>query len=82
LKTLRRILHPKSKLIVLTSTSIEDVILKLYNEPPFGPLRRSAITVEHGRLANDFACWASWEGGEDFGKKEERKNQIQNNIEH
>ncbi|KAF4623401.1 hypothetical protein D9613_001465 [Agrocybe pediades] len=73
LQTIRQILHPKSKLVLLTSTSIEDIILRLYDEPPLGPLRRTGLTVEHGRLANDFACWASWEGAEEFGVQSKEK---------
>ncbi|KAH9478288.1 EEF1A lysine methyltransferase 1 [Psilocybe cubensis] len=67
-QTLKQLLHQRSKLIVLTSVSVEDVLAKLYSEPPLGPLRRTAIDPEHGRLANDFACWGSWDGAEKFGK--------------
>jgi len=68
IRTLRQILHLNSKLILLTSTSIEDILSKLYNTPPLGPLRRTSIDPEHGRLANDFACWGSWDGAENLGK--------------
>ncbi|PPQ69233.1 hypothetical protein CVT25_006950 [Psilocybe cyanescens] len=67
-QTLRQLLHPKSKLIVVTSTSVEDILEKLYSSPPLGPLRKTSIDPEHGRLANDFACWGSWDGAENLGK--------------
>ncbi|KAF8907646.1 putative N6-adenine methyltransferase-domain-containing protein, partial [Gymnopilus junonius] len=67
-QTLSQILKPEGKLVIITSTSVEDIICRLYDEPPLGRLRRTAINVEHGRLANDFACWGSWEGAEDFGQ--------------
>jgi len=67
-QTLRQILNPKGKLVVITSTSVEDVLYKLYDTTPLGPLRKTSIDVEHGRLANDFACWGSWEGAEALGK--------------
>lgn len=35
---------------------------------PLGPLRETALSVEHGRLANDFSCWGSWDGAERFGE--------------
>ncbi|KAF5355864.1 hypothetical protein D9756_004336 [Leucocoprinus leucothites] len=66
-QTLRQVLKPTAKLILLTSTSIEDVIEKLYSVPPLGPMKKTALKVEHGQLANDFACWGSWEGAETFG---------------
>lgn len=69
IQTLRQILHPtRGKVLLLTSTSIEPTLHKLYAEAPLGPLRKTALTVEHGKLANDFACWGSWDGAEDFGK--------------
>ncbi|KAJ2922382.1 hypothetical protein H1R20_g14715, partial [Candolleomyces eurysporus] len=67
--TLRQIMKSKdSKLLLLTSTSVEDVVKQVYDEPPVGPLKRTALVVEHGQLANDFASWGSWEGAENFGK--------------
>ncbi|KAF8179117.1 putative N6-adenine methyltransferase-domain-containing protein [Pholiota molesta] len=69
--TLRKILHPtKGRLILLTSTSVEEILEKLYDAPPYGPLRRTAFDPEHGQLANAFACWGSWEGAEDFGRED------------
>ncbi|KAL0068014.1 Protein-lysine N-methyltransferase efm5 [Marasmius tenuissimus] len=66
--TLRQILNPdRGKLIILTSTSVEDVLKSVYTEPPLGPLRKAIMDVEHGQLANDFACWSSWDGAETFG---------------
>ncbi|KAL0578838.1 Protein-lysine N-methyltransferase efm5 [Marasmius crinis-equi] len=66
--TLRQILNPEQgKLIVITSTSVEDVLRQTYSEHPLGPLRRTVVEVEHGQLANDFACWGSWDGAEVFG---------------
>lgn len=70
-KTLRQILHPtRGKLVLLTSTSIEPILHRLYDSPPLGPLRKTDIEVEHGRLANDFACWASFDGAEELGKRD------------
>ncbi|KXN86155.1 hypothetical protein AN958_10457 [Leucoagaricus sp. SymC.cos] len=59
-QTLRQIIKLTGKLILITSTSVEDVIEKLYNAPPLGPMEKTALKVEHGQLANDFACWGSW----------------------
>ncbi|KAF9051102.1 hypothetical protein BDZ89DRAFT_939893, partial [Hymenopellis radicata] len=63
-QTLRQILHSKSKLLLLTSTSVEAVLPKVYTEAPLGPLRSMPLQVEHhqGQLKNDFGCWGSWEG--------------------
>jgi len=66
-KTLRQILRPSAKVIVLTSSSITEILERLYDSPPLGPLRRTKIEVLHGQLRNDFACWASWEGSEELG---------------
>lgn len=60
-------MRPSGKLIVLTSTSVSNVLEKLYDSPPLGPLRQTKIEVLHGQLRNDFACWASWEGSEELG---------------
>ncbi|XP_006454853.1 hypothetical protein AGABI2DRAFT_198504 [Agaricus bisporus var. bisporus H97] len=68
IRTLRQVLKPSAKVILLTSTSIEDVIKALYDFPPLGPMRRTALKVEHGQLANVYGCWGSWEGAESFGK--------------
>ena len=71
-QTLKQILHPtKGKLLLITSTSVEEIIQRIYDAPPLGPLRKTSIEVEHGQLANDFACWGSWEGAKDLGKTEE-----------
>ncbi|KAJ7474277.1 putative N6-adenine methyltransferase-domain-containing protein [Mycena latifolia] len=67
IETLRQIMRPSGKLIMLTSTSVTPVLEKLYAAPPLGPLRRTKIDVMHGRLQNDFACWASWDGAEELG---------------
>lgn len=60
-------MRPTGKLIVLTSASVSEILEKLYDSPPLGPLRRTKIEVLHGQLRNDFACWASWEGSEELG---------------
>ncbi|KAF5338225.1 hypothetical protein D9758_012860 [Tetrapyrgos nigripes] len=71
-QTLRQILHPtRGKLLVITSTSVEPVLFKVYSDAPLGPLRKTALNVEHGQLANDFASWGSWEGAEKFGAEVE-----------
>ncbi|KAJ7250107.1 putative N6-adenine methyltransferase-domain-containing protein [Mycena haematopus] len=68
-KTLRQILKPSGKLLVLTSTSVEEILERLYDSAPLGPLRRTKIDVMHDQLRNDFMCWASWEGSEELGAK-------------
>ncbi|KAF8060845.1 putative N6-adenine methyltransferase-domain-containing protein [Lyophyllum atratum] len=68
IQTIRQIIHPKhGKLILITSTSIEDILHRLYDNPPIGPLRLTSLDPEHGGLANEFACWGTWEGAEDLG---------------
>ncbi|POY74161.1 hypothetical protein BMF94_2735 [Rhodotorula taiwanensis] len=69
--TLRSLLKPNGKLLLLTSTSVSSVLPKVYTEAPVGPLRRTTVEVEHagGRLQNDFACWASWEFQDQDGVK-------------
>ncbi|KAJ7649537.1 putative N6-adenine methyltransferase-domain-containing protein [Mycena polygramma] len=69
-KTLRQIMRPSGKLIVITSTSVSDILEKMYDSPPLGPLRKTKIEVQFGQLRNDFACWASWEGSETLGTDE------------
>lgn len=51
----------------MTSTSVEDILYKLYDSPPLGPLRKTSMQIEHGRLVNDFASWGSWDGAERLG---------------
>jgi hypothetical protein len=68
IQTLRQILHPtKGKLFLITSTSIEDILYKLYDCQPLGPLKKTQIRIEHDKLANDFASWGSWDGAERLG---------------
>ncbi|KAK7468307.1 Protein-lysine N-methyltransferase efm5 [Stygiomarasmius scandens] len=70
-QTLRQILHPaRGKLLIITSTSAEPILEKVYTEAPLGPLRKTALDVEHGQLANDFASYGSWKGAEKFGMEE------------
>lgn len=66
-QTLRQVLKPRAKLLLITSTSVEGVIEKLYNAPPLGPMKKTALAVEHEQLANDFAAWGSWADAEYFG---------------
>ncbi|THV01279.1 hypothetical protein K435DRAFT_655583, partial [Dendrothele bispora CBS 962.96] len=67
-QTLRQILHPtRGKLLVITSTSAEPILQKVYNEAPLGPLRKTAVDIEHGQLANDFASYGFWQDAEKFG---------------
>jgi EEF1A lysine methyltransferase 1 len=71
IQTVKQLLKPESgKLILLTSPAIQEVLDKLYIAPPIGPLRRTKMDPEHGELANEFACWGSWNGAEDFGAEE------------
>ena len=68
-QTLRQILKPDDgKLLLLTSLSVEPVIKKLYDTAPVGPLYMTALNVDNGQLANDFACWGSWPGAEQLGR--------------
>jgi hypothetical protein len=55
----------------MTSTSITPVLERLYDVSPVGPLRRTQVQVVHSKLRNDFGCWGSWEGAEDFGAGED-----------
>lgn len=64
-------MRPNGKLILLTSTSITPILEKLYDSAPLGPLRTTKMQVEHSQLRNDFACWGSWEGAEEFGAEED-----------
>ena len=58
-QTLRQILHStKGKLFLKASTSVEDVLYKLYDSPPLGPLRMKI----DDKLVNDFASWGLWDG--------------------
>ncbi|GAA5866073.1 hypothetical protein JCM8547_000586 [Rhodosporidiobolus lusitaniae] len=59
--TLRSLLKPSGKLLLLTSTSVE-ARPRVYDSAPIGPLHETTMEVEHagGRLQNDFRCWASW----------------------
>jgi len=66
-QTLRQVLKPRAKLLLITSTSVEGVIKKLYSAPPLGPMKKTALVVEHEQLANDFAAWGSWDDAEYFG---------------
>jgi EEF1A lysine methyltransferase 1 len=68
-QTLRQILKPTDgKLLLLTSLSVEPVLKKLYNNAPVGPLYMTALNVDNGQLANDFACWGNWPGAEQLGQ--------------
>ncbi|KAF9074026.1 putative N6-adenine methyltransferase-domain-containing protein, partial [Rhodocollybia butyracea] len=66
-QTLRQILRPNGKLIIVTSKSVEPALHEIYCEAPLGPLRETRLVVEHERLANDFACWGSWDDAAHFG---------------
>ncbi|KIY69124.1 hypothetical protein CYLTODRAFT_242898 [Cylindrobasidium torrendii FP15055 ss-10] len=67
-QTLKQILRPNAKLVLITSTSIETALRRIYAEPPLGPLRSTALAPEHGQLQNDFHCWGSWAGAEELGR--------------
>jgi len=66
-QTLRQVLKPRARLLLITSTSVEDLIEKLYSAPPLGPMKKTALVVEHEQLANNFAAWGSWADAEYFG---------------
>ena len=65
-QSLRTLLKPKGRLVLITSPSVES-LPRIYDQAPLGPLRRSPLTVQHAGLRNDFVCWTSWAGGERFG---------------
>ncbi|KAI5474610.1 N(6)-adenine-specific DNA methyltransferase [Pseudohyphozyma bogoriensis] len=70
-KTLKLILKPEGKLMLLTSTSVSHILPSIYDTPPLGPLHWSGLKVTHANnLANDFKCWSSWkvEGVEEGGE--------------
>ncbi|KAJ7671857.1 hypothetical protein B0H17DRAFT_1335405 [Mycena rosella] len=69
--TLRQILRPGGKLLLMTSVSIAPILERLYDSAPLGPLRQTKIEVVHSRLRNDFACWGSWAGAEELGADED-----------
>ncbi|KAG5651765.1 hypothetical protein H0H81_007547 [Sphagnurus paluster] len=69
IQTILQIIKPNDgKLILLTAPSIERILHALYDKPPIGPLRLTALEPEHRELANEFSCWGSWDGAQDFGK--------------
>ncbi|KAM0786830.1 hypothetical protein ACM66B_002259 [Microbotryomycetes sp. NB124-2] len=60
-KSLRLLLKPEGKLILLTSTSVEHLFPQIYESAPIGPLHKSDIQVTHaGGIANSFGVWTSW----------------------
>lgn len=69
--TLRSLLKPDGKLILLTSTSVSSILPKVYDSPPVGPLRKTSLQVEHagGRLQNDFGGWSNLDFDEREGVK-------------
>ncbi|TRM62433.1 putative N6-adenine methyltransferase-domain-containing protein [Schizophyllum amplum] len=70
IEALKLLLAPNAKLLILTGTSTEPILERLYNAPPLGPLVRTALEVKHegGRLSNDFGCWGSWPESKDLGR--------------
>ncbi|GAA6043101.1 hypothetical protein JCM8097_008423 [Rhodosporidiobolus ruineniae] len=60
-QTLRSLLKPNGKFLLLTSTSV-SARSAVYDSPPVGPLHETSFEVTHdgGRLQNDFRCWTSW----------------------
>lgn len=62
-KTLSLLLKPDTgKLVLLTSTSVEDILPTIYDKPPLGPLKRLPLKVEHAnQLSNPFAIFASFD---------------------
>jgi EEF1A lysine methyltransferase 1 len=78
-RTISQLLRPTGKLILITSASsssgnhsdseTETYLHRIYSQAPLGPLRKASLVVQHGRLANDFKCWGSWEGAEAFGQR-------------
>lgn len=67
---LKELLHPtKGKLVLITSTSVGCLSEVYGSVPQLGPLRRAKLLPEHVGLRNNFACWTTWEGGEEFGSE-------------
>lgn len=71
-QTLRSLLSPSGKLVLLTSTSVSSLLPSIYDSAPVGPLYRTSLEVEHAgsRLQNAFGVWTSWEWD---GEREEVK---------
>ncbi|CDZ96375.1 Uncharacterized conserved protein [Phaffia rhodozyma] len=69
-QTLRALLAPNAKLLILTSTSVSfEILQKCYDLPQLGRLRRcehAKVVHEGGRIQNPFGMWATWEGSENF----------------
>ncbi|SCV69627.1 BQ2448_2647 [Microbotryum intermedium] len=60
-KTLKQLLKPTSKLLLLTSTSVEHLFDQIYTKAPLGPLIKTDIEVGHaGGIQNNFGVWKSW----------------------
>ncbi|KZP17500.1 hypothetical protein FIBSPDRAFT_920660 [Athelia psychrophila] len=67
-RALKQLLHPtKGKLVLITSTSVACLSEVYGKVPQLGALRMTKLQPEHTGLRNDFACWTTWEGGENFG---------------
>lgn len=70
-QALRRLMRLDGKLILLTSTSLVSILPEVYNAAPLGPLNETSIKVQHNSgIANAFAVWTSWKGGEGWQLEE------------
>ena len=69
--TLRLILRPDARFVLLTSVSVADALPSVYASPPVGPLHRApGLHVEHaGGIQNAFGAWTNWVAGDDFGRR-------------
>jgi hypothetical protein len=68
-QTLRKILSPEGRILLLTDTTKVPDFEEIYSFEPLGKLRRTDVEVVHeGGLAVNYGVWASWTGGESFGK--------------
>ena len=60
-KTLRQLLRPNGRVVLLTSTSVAHLLPEIYDAPPVGPLYETQIKVEHaGGISNAFGLWTNW----------------------
>ncbi|PWN39391.1 hypothetical protein IE81DRAFT_294920 [Ceraceosorus guamensis] len=69
-ETVKELLAPKGRVLLLTGRSIADAACGIYKEVADVELKETALKVEHaGGLANAFGAWASWPDAEKFGSE-------------
>lgn len=69
--TVKTLLAPEGRMLLLTGRSIADTACAIYKEIAGLELKETALKVEHaGGLANSFGAWASWPNAERFGSED------------